>query len=370
MTKTRRALMVLTACALVALAACSDSDGDDDAAPADGSTTTTGAPEEEVDEPIEISFQPSSESLTNLPQMHAFAMDYFAEEGLEVEYLPVIANAQQALQSVLTGNADISHVGSTATVAAILARQDVVAVGSQTPNVNLVLSLRNEAIDRIEQESGVTPDSPIADRVEALKGLTIALPGAGSTGDAIMRGILESFDVNPDADLTLQPINDVAAAVASTRERQSDGIFHGLPAAVQGTAEGYSQVWISLAAGDVPQYEAVPLIDIVTSRGFLDDDPEAVRRWLRAMVRALDDINERPDEVRAAVKERWFPDMDEALYDAAFDTVLPSFDYPMTPTEENFEGLIELYNAGQPQPATLSFDDYYDLSLLEEVLAE
>jgi NitT/TauT family transport system substrate-binding protein len=333
---------------------------------AGGATTTGGATTSSAPlEPIKVTFLPATESLAVLTQLQALANDYFEEEGIELEYLGVLANAAQAAQTVVTGQADIAGTGSTGVIATASADRDVVAIASISKEPTTILTLSNETIEELAAQ-GVTPDSPIEERVQALKGLTLGLPTAGSSTDILVRSTLAEYGVNPDSDLTIQPVQDGPSLAAALRVNQVDGIAFSPPDSVVGVADGTAQIWISYPRGDVPAFAGMPLTDIVTSRQYLEENPEAVRRMLKALWRASEDIKNDPEAVRPVVKERFFPDLDQAVYDQSFDAVLPGFQQGLVPTESGLEKLLVTVNAARPDKIELTFDEVYDTTLVEE----
>jgi NitT/TauT family transport system substrate-binding protein len=361
---------------IVAVAAACGSDADD------ATDTTAAAPSTEVSgattspsaaattttpssEPISITFLPGNETLAMATQLQAFAKGYFEEEGLDVEYLPVLQNAAQVAQTVSAGEADIGSSGSTGAPALLAAGRDIVAIADLAKGSVTQLALRNETIEKLAAQ-GVTRDSPIADRVAALKGLSLSVPQAGSSTDILVRLTMEEYGIDPDRDVTLQPIADGSARVAAAREGQTDGYVVPPPGSMLAPAEGWGEVWISWSENDVPKFVGLPWTQIITSRAFLEENPEAVRRFLKALWRAASDLENDPQGAAAAIKERWFPDLDPTMYELAFDASLPAFTQGMVPDEKGFEMLMETYNASVAEPADLTFDQLYDITLVQE----
>ena len=88
--------------------------------------------------------------------------------------------------------------------------------------------MNSEAVEALA-EQGVTPDSPVEERVQALTGMSIGASPAGSTGDSYVRAMLTEYGVDPDTDVTLVPNNDGTAQVAAARAGRIDGYAFELP---------------------------------------------------------------------------------------------------------------------------------------------
>jgi NitT/TauT family transport system substrate-binding protein len=352
---------VLAALGLL-LAACGGGGKDSGNTASNDATATTAV--DAAKDPIKVKFLPATESLAVLTQLQAIAKDYFKQEGVDLEYLGVLANAAQAAQTVVTGAADIAGTGSTGALTTISGNRDVVSVALISKEPTTLLTLTNKTIAELAKK-GVTPKSPIKDRIAALKGLTIALPAPGSSTDIVIRTTMNEYGVDPNKDVTIQPVNDGPGLVAVARQGRVDGYAFSPPDSVIGVAEGWGSVWVSYPAGDVPAFKGMPLTDIVTSRKYLTDNPEAVRRVLKALWRASEDIKNDPEGVRKTVKDRWFKDLDPKVYDASFDAVLPGFQRGLVPEKPGFETLLKTFNVGRPAPVSLTFDEVYDTKLVE-----
>jgi ABC-type nitrate/sulfonate/bicarbonate transport system substrate-binding protein len=326
-------------------------------------TATTTAAATAARQPIKMTFLPATESLAVLTQLQAISKNYFEEEGLDLNYLGVLANAAQAAQTVVTGQADVAGTGSTGVLTVLSANRDIVAVAQISKEPTTIISLTNKAVDAMKAK-GITQSSPVRDKLNGLKGMTLGLPAAGSSTDILVRSTLTAYGVDPDKDLTIQPVNDGPGLAAAARQGRVDAYAFSPPDSVLGVAEGWGQIWVSYPRNDVPEFAAMPLTDIVTSRKYLKENPEAMRRLMRALWRAANDIKNDPESVRKAVKERFFKDLDPAVYNASFDAVLPGFQRGLIPEASGFPVLLKTFNVGRSQPVALSFEEVYDTALV------
>lgn len=312
---------------------------------------------------LSVTFQPATESFAVLTQLNAFAGDYFTAEKLDVTYNAPIPNAAQAAQSVTT-DADIAIVGSTGVVPGVAARRDMVTVAVITKGPTTQITLRNDVIERL----GITPDAPIRDRITALRGLSIALPQPGSTTDVAVRQAMKLYGLDPDQDVTIRPITEPAALVTAMREGQVDGFAFSAPTSVQPVAEGYASVWVSLS--DIPEMAQLPWIDVVTSKTFLENNREVVKRFLRALVKAAADLETDPEAAKARIKEKYFPQLDLDVFDLAFELSLPTALQGLEPSADGLRTLLETVNSNSDNTLEVTAEQLYDTSVLAEVLAE
>jgi NitT/TauT family transport system substrate-binding protein len=338
--------------ALVAavVAGCSGSDDDAD----------TGAQNVDPNAVLDVTFQPATESFAVLTQLNAFAGGYFDKEKLNVTYNPIIPNAAQAAQSVTT-NADIAIVGSTGVVSGIAARRDLVTVAVLTKGPTTQIVLRNDVVQRL----GLTADSPIRDRFQALKGLTLALPQPGSTTDTATRQAMKLNGVEPDKDLTIRPITEPSALVTAMREGQVDGFAFSPPTSVQPVADGSAQVWVTLS--DVAEFKELPWIDVVTSKDFLENNREAVTRFVRALDAAEKDLEANTATASTAIKAKYFPDLADDIYQLAFDLSLPTATQGLSPSPNGLQVAIDTINANADNQVDVTAEQVYDTSILDDL---
>lgn len=311
-----------------------------------------------------IVVQVASESFGMLPQLLLFAGEYLEEEGIEIEYNTANPNAAQVAQSV-TSSADIAFPGSTGVIPAVAAGRDVVGIATVTKGPTTQVAIRKDALEG----TGVTADSPLAERIQAMKGMTLGLPAAGTVTDILVRDLLADNGVRPEEDVTIRPIADVTALSTALREGQVDAIAFSPPTSVQGVVEGYAEVWAALNTDELPAYTDMHFVDVVTSRRFLDERADDVEKFLRALQKAADDLAERADEVAPEIKERWLPDLDQEIFDLSYDSSLPSAQRGLVPTEEGFAVLLETVNATSDEKADLDFDDVYDTTIIDKIAA-
>lgn len=295
-----------------------------------------------------------------LTQLNAFAGGYFEREKLDITYNPIISNAAQAAQSV-TNNADIGIVGSTGVVTGVAARRDIKTVAVLTKGSSTQITLRNDVIDRL----GITPDAPIEQRIQALKGLTLALPQPGSTTDLAVRQTMRTYGIEPDKDVTIRPITEPSALVTAMREKQVDGFAFSPPTSVQPVATGQAKVWVTVS--DVPALKAIPWIDVVTSGDYLKNHREAVLRFVRALQKANEDLLNNTAAAKAAIKAKYFPDLDQAIYDLAFDVSLPTAAQGLAPSPDGLPILLKTLNDNSDNQVDVKAEQLYDESVLREL---
>lgn len=316
-----------------------------------------GTAAQSADGRLTIKFQPAAINMTFLSQLWAEQAGYFTQEGLDVQMLPVISDANLVAQSVLNGDADMASTSTSGLLALRSAGRDVVSVGVSAQSPVTVLELSNDAAAR----SGVAPDAPVANKIKALKGMTIGLPAPNSASELLLRTSLKSVGMDPDRDVTFTNITGSGpeGLVVALREKKVDGIAIGLPESVVGAATGEAKVWINYPSNEDPANKDMPFNDFITSAKFAKNNPEALKRFLKAMWHSVTDLRNDPAKVRTALKDKWFPNLDPTVYEFAFDTARPAFTQGLVPQEGPFQNALRAFNLTRDAPARIAFADAY-----------
>ena len=259
--------------------------------------------------------------------------------------------------------ADVAITGGTGTISILASGiSDIVGVAAMAGEGNQ-LTLRNSAVEKLAAQ-GVTPTSPIADKVKALKGLKIAMPAAGSGTDVLFRSTLKTYGVS-DRDLTIQPVADPNGQVAAAKQGQVDGYMFSSPTSLIAVSDGWGKVWIDFHQ-DVPSVADRMTLDVITTKKYLSANQDVVKRVLTAMWRGWSDLQKDPDSVKAEIKAKYYPDLDQKVYDLAFAANVKLFSAGLEPAQKSLDVTLNLYNATAQKPSNASFTDVYDTKYVEE----
>jgi NitT/TauT family transport system substrate-binding protein len=391
---TQRAIAAFVALALAAGAgACGDDDDDDAAtdsepaaavsapaatseatdaaatsAPSDATTATTGssaAPATEPAEMLPVNIISTSPTFTSLPHSVMMALDLYAANGIDANVDLGADNAALIAQAVIAGDADIGIAGTGAVFNAYSeGMTDLVVIATMSCSLTFGVALNSETVEALA-EQGITPDSPVEERVQALRGLSIGASPAGSTGDSYPRLMLTTYGVDP-AEVTLVPNNDGNAQVAAARAGRINGYALSFPNALIPEVEGWGALWLNFAE-DLPGLIPFAAHSIYTTRQYLEGSRETTVGIVAALWDALGVIKDSPDEAKEPVKSDSFPDLDQAVYDEGWDLSVEAYAEctPIT-TEEMFQRQLDLVNSTRETPMELAMSDIYDLTVPED----
>lgn len=179
-------------------------------------------------------------------------------------------------------------------------------------NASMVVS---QAFVQQAAKSGITPNSPVADRLKALNGSTLACPSVSSPFTVALNDSLST--VGASAKLSYVGTEEQVAVFA---RHSVEGEMMSSPDAEQGIEEGGGMVWISGPGGQFPGYSAnyfsAPL---TVSASFYQKNPQAVTRVAAALIAASDMVKN--DQAAAkAIMRKLNPDLSDALFNQVWQS--------------------------------------------------
>jgi NitT/TauT family transport system substrate-binding protein len=230
---------------------------------------------EEKKTTLRIGYQPSTHQIA---EMMAMEQGWWLEDlkpfGIEEVVDFEFPSGPPEMQAMLAGDLDIAYVGAAPPITAIdqgLEAKIVAAV--QTQGSNLVI---RPEIDYTGPES--------------LKGLKISTFPPGSIQDTVLRKWLVDNGVDPK-ELDIIPMGP-GDAVTAISAGQVDGVFlpHPAPAIIELEGNGRSVA----ASGEM--WPGHACCCLVVSDKLIEENPEMVDQIIRTHIKAIEYINEHPDE--------------------------------------------------------------------------
>ncbi|WP_053385048.1 ABC transporter substrate-binding protein [Leucobacter celer] len=298
-------LMGLAAAAIVSLAACSSStpSGGGDAAAEDG--------------PIKIRVQ-SQASIAAEPLYMGVEQGIFEEEGLEVEIveLPDLPAATAALQA---GKLELAFVP---TISALtMARQNVpitMVAAADGINPAAAEASLDEQRDYTSVGIYVSAGSGI-ESIDDMAGASIAVPELKGQPDATITSVLDEAGVET-ADIEWLKLG-FQPALDALKADQIDAAFLVSPFSLQADEAGLKRV-MNPSVVFFPQGSATT--SWAGNSEWVENNPEAVARFQRAMAQASEWANENIDEVKQHAIDRAGlkltpADMPQSYWPAAID---------------------------------------------------
>ncbi|HZR97519.1 MAG TPA: ABC transporter substrate-binding protein [Chloroflexota bacterium] len=323
------------------------------AAAAPAAPAATSAPA-----PVKIRFSQPLDALSLISMYVARSNGYFTDEGIDLEVV-TFSGGGPDVQALIAGDVQFDATAATFLISAYQEGTPLIGVASilNRAIVNAVMH------KDVAQARGITPSTPLRDKLAALRGLTLGVSRPGSLTFQIATYWSQKAGLTPGTDVNILAVGGGSAMIASLEQRNVDVIINSPPEPDEAVRQGIGVMLISNAAGDDPDL-ADFLQQVVLARpDYVRDNPDIVRRVVRALVRANRWITEHPAEEAAALLQPYFSQMPaETLLEStrSVRAAVPA-DGRMTERglEVNYE-LMELAGALKARPAwdTLVTNEY------------
>lgn len=295
----------------------------------------------------------------------AQSQGFYKEEGIDVDWVSVKSGALSTA-ALMGGQADLIVTGFIENILLSVKSPNVVIVSTQFDIMALRVVLSNAAMAK----TGITETMPIDEKVRRLRGLKIGISAPGSTTDAIIRRMLLARNINPDKEVTLQPLGDGGPLIAALEQNIIDGFVYGAPFPEIVVSRGLGKIAIEPFSNEVPELEGVAWCSFSTTRTTLAKNPKKVTAMIRAYTKAMNFIRTNPEKARQVVRSS-FPDMEDAVFNLAFNNTIRGM--PKTPvvTEHQFQHTLDWINiADKTKPVKASYGAVVDNSIAAAVAKE
>jgi NitT/TauT family transport system substrate-binding protein len=216
--------------------------------------------------------------------MMPLALDYWKQEGYDVDVLPVGASLQ-ALQQMVGGNAEFAQLNSS-----------VVIQANVVNDIPARVVMNNGVID---WSISVAEDGPIKD-IKDLKGKTVGVFSLATGGIAFMKSYLRTNGIDPDKDIQLVAVGLGAPPVDALRTNKVQALLFW--ASAQATFENAG---LKLRYLIGPDWRTYPDFTLSTLKKTIDSDPAMVEAIARGAAKASEFTFANPDCTRRLHWARW-----------------------------------------------------------------
>lgn len=262
-----------------------------------GSDTKTTA--KKVDE---VKVTEAFHSLLYLPLYVAQNEGYFAQNNIKVVSIKAAGSGPVALASVLSGESQFSIHGP----------EHVAFAKEKGGQARAVSSVANGAPVWVLGKKGITVSSP-AD----FKGKTVITGLAPSTHNTVFRKLMIDNGIEIGKDVTITEVQN-NSEIGPVLAKQADFAVCYEPIASQGMMQG-----LDMAYDFTKVYPDFAFSTVNTALKTIKDNPDMVKRFVRAMDMGLDKIHKDPAKAKEIAKKE-FPNMDPKAVEMAVQRMIDS----------------------------------------------
>jgi NitT/TauT family transport system substrate-binding protein len=288
-------------------------------------------------QPAKVTLLQGFNSMSFTPIYVARAKGFFQAEGVDVD-VQIVTGSSIAFKGAVAGQAEFAAMGATELITAADRGLDrMIAVAAVNRAVTVSVAVRADVAAARKLDAG----APIAQRIAALRSLTLASGSPGGAIHTVVMYMLRQGGLDPKTDVTVLSMGGTAPMLAALRARQIDAIAISPPAPETAAAEGLGVLLISLSRGDMPELGTIAYDALVTSREYAEKNPDTVRRVVRAIARASNVVLDDPAETRA-IMQRAFDKTDPAVMAAVIDNIRGAFARDARFTEDMWRNAVRL----------------------------
>jgi NitT/TauT family transport system substrate-binding protein len=289
---------------------------------------------------------------------------FFKEEGLTTETIDVPSGPAQ-VAAIMGGSVDVGPLGLQLVVQAAAQGGDMVAISAGYNVYPITLVLSNDAIKR----SGITGGMAIDEKVKRLHGLRLGITTPGSGTDDMARILFKTRGMDPDREVTIQPLGTTDSMLAALAQGVTDGFFYTSPIPELAVTRGLGQIVIEPLTGEVPEVKGVPYIILATSHATLEKKRNLMLAAVRAYTKAMQFVREKPEAARRITRP-FFKAMDEAVFNAAFDKYAKGLPTDPVITRDQLAKTVAFMNLVKKSPVSANYDDVVYPDLGQEAAQE
>jgi ABC-type nitrate/sulfonate/bicarbonate transport system substrate-binding protein len=237
-------------------------------------------------------------------------MGLFEKRGLNVNFV-MMDSANATATALIAGSLDYAFSGPGELITARARGRELVAIANTYGGLAGSLVLAKSVVDKL----GVAANAPMAARLKALNGLTIAAPSATSAFAISYKAAAKS--AGAELRMTYMAQNTMAAALESGAIQ---GYVSSAPFWAYPLLNGKGVMWVSGPKGDLPaELRPRSTSVLLTTRAAAKASPELTKNLAGVFSDFADAIDQRPADVKAAIL-KVMPNLDNATLDMLFNT--------------------------------------------------
>ncbi len=284
-----------------------------------------------------------SKSITNFPILEtAQRRGFFQKENLAVSMVYMRGGID--IKALITGDADFG-TGSTTAVTAFVAGAPLRVVMSMNAFVDQALYAQ-----------------PKYRNLAQLKGQSIGSLNPGGLVDTLLRRIIAKEGFSPERDFILLNMGGTPERYAALKSGTLAASMLSAPHSLRAEKDGF----IKIAA--TRDYVDVPGTAFVTHADKIKKQPNVIKRFMRAGLRAMNYIREnRADTAQMIMREFG---MDQEIAGLAYKQLLELLSSDGKNRVEGYQLLVDFARAGQKIERPISAAQFIDETILDEIIRE
>lgn len=266
------------------------------------------------------------------PVYVAQSKGFFSAEKLDLD-ITSTGGGGPDIRALIAGDVDFSFTTGDNVILAHQEGKRLVMVMSALNKVFINWAMHKETA----KAKGVTESMPLAQKIKALKGVTVGVTNPGALTAHLAAFVIRKAGYNPQQDVKIIPIGAGPTWLAALENRKVDVALTAPPVPETAISRGFAVMFINNAKGEDPSIPEFLMENLIARPETVNKDPDLVRRMVRALTRANQwAIKNGTEQVADALKPFMAKTPPELLL-AGAAAVLPALNSDGRTSERSFQ---------------------------------
>ncbi len=285
----------------------------------------------------------SALAYANPPFWIAHDLKLFEKYGLDSELIYV--GGARPIQAMLGGSIDVSQVGGAATVAAAAQGAEVAILGTVFTRLTFAIHA-----------------SPQIKQISDLKGKTVAAGAVG--GNSYFAGLLflSRFGFVANRDVGLMAAGGSPEVMAGLAQGRFQAGVLTPPTSTMAARMGYREIF-DLASLEFP----FPVISVVSTRRFIDGNPDVISNVLRATSEAIYLYKTQPEVTLPVVAKYMRVPKDDSALAQSRESLGKHLNQTLMPSLEGIKFVLDFLAEQRPALKAKNPADFVDLRFIRNL---
>lgn len=264
----------------------------------------------------------------------------FGAQNLTIEVTDLRGNSANCITALISKAVELCQVGTPTGTDAIAEGAKLKAIAVLTGPINEIFISAKAAA-----ASGVKPDAPVEQRIKALKGMRLVTSAPGTAHYLTLMASLAKVGLTMN-DINFRTLGDVPAMIESIRNGQIDGALWTIGSLSPLLKDGSGVRWISMARGDIDEFKTLPYVTVYARSEWVDANPDLVKRIHASYSEAIARLKNDPVKSSKLFKEKFFPDLDQAIWDDGYAQVRSAYLSGAKTTAASWQQSLDMQSKG------------------------
>ena len=220
-------------------------------------------------------------ALSMTPVYLAKSKGFFQEEGIDIE-TAATAGGGLDLRALIAGEVDFVFTPGDNVILAYQEGKRLTMVMTGLHRVVINWAIHKD----VAKAKGITSESPLAEKLKALNGLTVGATQPGALTAHLAAFVIKKAGFTPQQEVKILPVGAGPTWLAALENKKVDVALTATPIPETAINRGFAIMFLDNGKGEDPSLPEFLMANLVTRPEVIQKNPELVRKMVRALVKA------------------------------------------------------------------------------------